>query len=109
MLKKYKILFCVTVISFIPSAIYFLKFHGSLSDKSSDWSAFGSYFGGVYAPIFSFLSVIVLIKTLREMQENNKNQNVSNNRNNRLNDIKWLTQLLRDTFDRNQGYKDIRI
>lgn len=42
----------------------------SFSADSSDWSDFGSYFGGVVGPIFSFLSIILLVYTIFQQSKN---------------------------------------
>ncbi|ENY3129621.1 hypothetical protein ACFXAP_003699 [Vibrio cholerae] len=42
---------------------YLFIFNGGLSNNSSDWGSFGSYFGGVLSPILSFFTIIVLIIT----------------------------------------------
>lgn len=51
----------------------------SLSDLSSkdsiaNWGYFGSYFGGVVAPILTFITLIILIRQINEMQKANKIQ-----------------------------------
>jgi len=62
------------IISFtLALAIYFIKFHGSLSDLQGDWGTFGDFFGGVLNPILSFLALIAILVTInlqsQELQE----------------------------------------
>lgn len=44
---------------------YWSHFHsGELSDKTSDWANFGSYFGGTLSPILAFFSFLALCHTI---------------------------------------------
>lgn len=47
-------------------ALYFyrLKFGGGLSGVSSDWSNFGSYIGGIFGPLVSFVTLVAVLKTV---------------------------------------------
>lgn len=56
------LLFLIAVI--VVFSIYLINFHGGLSGNSQDWGAFGSYFGGVLAPIVAFFSTIAIIYTI---------------------------------------------
>lgn len=54
----------------ISSAFYIGNFFkNTISDDPSDWSAFGSYFGGTVAPILTFLTLIILIKQAKVVQD----------------------------------------
>ena len=44
---------------------YFYNFRGGLSSDPEEWSAFGSYVGGLLGPIFSFISLIGLYVTVQ--------------------------------------------
>ena len=51
----------------------------SLSELNSqgsitNWGYFGSYFGGIVAPILTFITLIILIRQINEMQKANKIQ-----------------------------------
>ncbi|WPC04210.1 hypothetical protein SBP02_15730 [Pseudomonas benzenivorans] len=48
-------------------AVYFYKstFSGEISSASADWSALGSFFGGVFAPVVSFVTLVAIIVTIR--------------------------------------------
>ncbi|CAN7249522.1 hypothetical protein LJR159_000915 [Pseudomonas brassicacearum] len=52
-------------------AIYFyrLSFAGGLSSNSSDWSNFGSYIGGVFGPLVSFITLLAVLKTVYLQRE----------------------------------------
>ncbi|MBC3345389.1 hypothetical protein HU811_01915 [Pseudomonas sp. SWRI196] len=52
-------------------AIYFyrLRFGGGLSSNSSDWSNFGSYIGGVFGPLVSFVTLLAVLKTVYLQRE----------------------------------------
>jgi hypothetical protein len=52
---------------------YRLSFGGGLSSEVADWSAFGSYAGGVFGPLISFLTLLAVLKTVylqRELLDN---------------------------------------
>ncbi|MBH3366949.1 hypothetical protein I5R92_06595 [Pseudomonas carnis] len=52
-------------------AIYFyrLSFGGGLSNNSSDWSNFGSYIGGIFGPLVSFITLLAVLKTVYLQRE----------------------------------------
>lgn len=49
--------------------IYRFKFGGELSADSSDWSTFGTYIGGVFGPLISFLTLLAVLKTVYLQRE----------------------------------------
>lgn len=49
--------------------VYRLKFGGVLSDNSSDWSNFGSYMGGIFGPLVSFVTLLAVLKTVYLQRE----------------------------------------
>lgn len=49
--------------------LYRSKFDGVLSDNSSDWSNFGSYMGGVFGPLVSFITLLAVLKTVYLQRE----------------------------------------
>lgn len=49
----------------ISVGLYLKTFNGGLSSQSGDWSALGSFFGGVFGPIISVVTLIALLKTLK--------------------------------------------
>ncbi|WP_338794338.1 hypothetical protein [Pseudomonas sp. AE27] len=49
--------------------LYRLNFGGDLSPKSSEWSNFGGYFGGVLVPIVSVLTLVTVFKTVLLQRE----------------------------------------
>lgn len=55
---------------------YFVNFYlingYRISDDSTVWSSFGDYFGGVLGPLLSFLSIVLLIKSLTLQNEANE-------------------------------------
>jgi uncharacterized membrane protein len=54
-----KLLLSLTIIlTAIPIIAYFINFSGSISEKQSDWGAFGDFFGGIVGTIFSLIAVI---------------------------------------------------
>lgn len=62
------LLILTLIVTLTPLGLYFLKFHKNLSSDFNKWSAFGSYVGGIYGPIFTLLSLAVLVWTLFQMR-----------------------------------------
>lgn len=54
--------------------VYRLKFGGGLSAEAANWSTFGSYVGGVFGPLFSFLTLLAVLKTVYLQRELLSNQ-----------------------------------
>jgi hypothetical protein len=82
----------VSILIAFVFAIYFyrLKFGGELSGNSSDWSNFGSYIGGVFGPLVSFVTLIAVLKTVylqRELLDVQRNE------------FKSMQNLQRETLD----------
>ncbi|PYC06331.1 hypothetical protein DMX04_00395 [Pseudomonas koreensis] len=57
-------------------SIYFYRqsFSGDLSVKPEEWSAFGTYIGGLFGPLISFLTLIAILKTIGLQKELLKTQ-----------------------------------
>ena len=43
---------------------YRLAFSGGLSNQAEDWSAFGTFVGGVFGPLVSFVTLLALLRTI---------------------------------------------
>lgn len=67
-----------TIIVFISISIflaYLITFgENGISNKSSDWSNFASFFGGIINPLLAFVNILVLIKLTLSIEESNKNR-----------------------------------
>lgn len=87
-------LFIIAIFSLIPIFMYLLVFNHGLSSNSQDWGAFGSFVGGIYAPIVAIISVYVLIKTLYSMDSYNKSSQRHQEKERHLESVRWLTDLL---------------
>ncbi|MDT7068977.1 hypothetical protein [Citrobacter amalonaticus] len=57
---------------YYPISKYLEFFPGNFSTDINKWSTFGTYIGGIYGPIFSFASVVVLVMTLLEINKFNR-------------------------------------
>ncbi|EHP3974198.1 hypothetical protein MT369_11645 [Vibrio parahaemolyticus] len=60
----------MVMISAVGAFYCFVGFDQPFSPDASDWSNFGSYFGGVVGPVFSFLSIVLLVYTVFQQSEN---------------------------------------
>ncbi|WP_420170419.1 hypothetical protein ACN99C_17915 [Pseudomonas alloputida] len=75
--KKKKIfdsfsIFLVAVVAVsvvIAVVVYRSSFGAGLSVKPDSWSAFGSYIGGVFGPLISFLTLLAILKTIGLQKE----------------------------------------
>lgn len=64
------LLVCIVFVSaFFASYYYWETFGSQRSSNSSDWSAFGSYFGGVFGPLISFCTLLAVLKTVYLQRE----------------------------------------
>ncbi|MGJ0639058.1 hypothetical protein ACR715_18960, partial [Xenorhabdus bovienii] len=58
-----------------PFILYFYNFHAGFSKLPADWGAFGSFIGGgagILTPLLTFITVLILIRTLYESMESYK-------------------------------------
>lgn len=75
MQKKYFDLFSVLLVSVVVVAVvlamvvYRKAFSSDLSIEPNNWSAFGSYIGGVFGPLISFLTLLAILKTIGLQKE----------------------------------------
>ncbi|WP_458374779.1 hypothetical protein [Pseudomonas laurylsulfatiphila] len=62
---------CISIlIAFLVAiSLYLYKFDGGLSGQSSDWSDFGSYIGGLFGPLVSFITLLAVLKTVYLQRE----------------------------------------
>lgn len=65
-----------------------------LSNDTSVWGAFGSYFGGVVSPVLSFLAFVILAKTFKAQQDVLKSQQNEAERQRKFSEIELKTQAL---------------
>lgn len=59
---------------FLPIVFYCWKFGVGLWETNEEWANLGSFFGGVLGPIFTLISVLLLIATLYETKNSNAQQ-----------------------------------
>ncbi|AUO22491.1 hypothetical protein [Pseudomonas sp. NC02] len=63
----------VVVVAVVLSLYYYrTAFAGGLSHQTDDWSAFGTFIGGVFGPLVSFVTLIAILRTIwlqRELLE----------------------------------------
>lgn len=59
----------VVVAIVFAAVIYRHAFGAGLSVKPDNWSAFGSYVGGIFGPFISFLTLLAILKTIGLQKE----------------------------------------
>ncbi|MEH5418364.1 hypothetical protein PO568_22240 [Enterobacter cloacae] len=90
----------------LPLVLYIAKTNASLSTDPNKWATFGTYVGGVYGPIATIISVLVLIITVLEINESNKISIAEARNNNFINEIVKLTEILSNCIDKNPLIND---
>lgn len=75
-LKKYILLSLIFL--FLCLLPYLLKFNNGLSSNQNDFGSFGSYFGGIFGPILTFLTIIILIRTNDDQTKQFRHQSIRN-------------------------------
>lgn len=67
-------------ILFLPVGLFYFYVGNGLcfSNCDQNWAAFGSYFGGITGPLFSFLSVILILYTIKQNRDNTEKINCLN-------------------------------
>ncbi|EJI9870541.1 hypothetical protein ACK1L0_004376 [Salmonella enterica] len=74
-MKNEKIFWVAILCLSISAGFWLMIFHQfPLSDKTDDWSNFGSYIGGVTGPLLSFISIILVLRTISLTQKNHEEQ-----------------------------------
>lgn len=64
------VLVAVVVIAlWLSIYLYRLSFGGELSVSPDKWSAFGTYIGGLFGPLISFLTLLAILKTIGLQKE----------------------------------------
>jgi hypothetical protein len=51
------------------SYFFFGRFLPVPSTENADWGAFGSYFGGIAGPVFTFFSALLIAATIRQQRQ----------------------------------------
>ncbi|HRG48258.1 MAG TPA: hypothetical protein PLX69_17540 [Leptospiraceae bacterium] len=64
-----KILIPVVILYFISILFYICMFGISLSNEQSIWGTFGDFLGGVFNPILSFITILLLIDTFKSQRQ----------------------------------------
>ncbi len=72
-----KMIFILFILLF-PVILYINKFHGPLSNDSSDWANFGSYIGGVYSVVLTIVLVYVTHLLNARSEKDSKRREVIN-------------------------------
>jgi hypothetical protein len=71
------ILFSTSFFLFVvPFIFYIVFFSGPIISDDQKWANFGTYFGGVVSPVFTFLSFIVVILVYYESNEDKKDETI---------------------------------
>jgi len=72
-LKSWRFWLLVSLLLLVGIGPYIFIFHGGLSTESSEWGNFGSYLSGIFGPILSVLSMLVIVWTVhKQITENQK-------------------------------------
>jgi uncharacterized membrane protein len=61
-------LICIFILLLVTGFVYLSVFNNGLSKAPDNWSAFGSFFGGVFGPIVSLVTLVAILVTI-ELQK----------------------------------------
>lgn len=64
-LKENGLVFLVGIVASLTTIIYFVRFHGELSEDQSVYGTFGDYIGGVLGTLLTLISIIYIYKTYK--------------------------------------------
>ncbi|MEQ9883717.1 hypothetical protein ABRP83_16300 [Pectobacterium brasiliense] len=92
------------IISTIPICLYFWRFNSHLSYDPQIWSAFGTFIGGIYGPIFTLASVFVLVATLISINNFNVKTFKENQKANSLSQIIKLIEIMNLALDKKNKF-----
>ena len=66
------------LVLFIPVLVYMIRFRNyTISDNPSDWADFGSYVGGIYTVLVTFLAILLTRHLEHRDAERNKAKNAA--------------------------------
>lgn len=98
----------ILYITYVPLKIYLEMFPGTLSKEKDTWSAFGTYIGGVYGPIFTLFSVIIYALTLFEINRTNTKTIKSNTFQNTTSEVLNLAKSMSSMIENKKAIKGDR-
>lgn len=102
-MKKKLLLNLVLTICVLFSAMslisYFINFHTMpISQKTSDWSNFGSYVSGTVGPLMSLISILFILKSINSSNDNHDDLMRFSINDKLHNQIKDLSNVLHDSI-----------
>jgi len=74
-----KLLWLLPVVVIFALIPYFSIYHFGLSENPDNWSAFGSYTGGVISPIVAIIAILFVYRDLLNQQKTQQKQEEQNN------------------------------
>ncbi len=97
-----------SLILIIPLIFYVHNFRGDFSNDPSDWGTFGDYLAGIAGTLFSFMSFILLIRTLYVQTHDSKNKD-SNDIFFKLIDLlsKTISEMKYKNFSGEEAFKNL--
>ncbi|OIX91525.1 hypothetical protein BFS14_22765 [Serratia fonticola] len=97
-LLNYMLIGC-SALSIFCLGYYFYNFHHmSISNKTSDWSNFGSYVAGTVGPLLSLVSVLFIIRSINATNDNHNVLMAFSNNDKIVNQIKDLSDTLKQSL-----------
>lgn len=106
-LKSGAILLLAILLLAAPLLVYQIKFNGAVSSEHKVWAEFGDYISGIYAPILSVLTLIVLFAQVQLQQRFGDTAEVQKYLDTCENDLAFQIEHLKDLFTprTDEGYK----
>ncbi|MCU1793408.1 hypothetical protein [Pectobacterium polaris] len=103
------ILLGCAILCTVAISSYFINFHEMpISNKTSDWSNFGSYVAGTLGPLLSLVSILFILKSIAANNENHDALMNFSTQDKIYNQIKDLSDVLKKALENNEIFKDKR-
>ncbi|MBL0612281.1 hypothetical protein JD508_18815 [Aeromonas jandaei] len=91
------------------ASFYYLNFGigGHISDQTDTWAQFGDYFGGVLNPVLSFISIVLLVRSLNFQREANDSLINDSKRQEKFEKIRKLELMLYNSLETQSNMFDV--
>lgn len=97
--KKGLLVFILSIVTFVPIILYPIVFGFHLTSDHGRWAEFGTFFSGVYTPILSLTTLLVLYSQNRTQREMNYYQIEQNTIHKVVNSNSQFLDTLRTSLD----------
>lgn len=106
MRNKLKLYITISILFLIIALAAWLSvfYKHPFSHKTENWSDFGSYIGGIFSPVLSFISILYVLHTLEVNNKNHNSQMGMLQREQSTNEFKFLLEELENKINDKEYY-----